>query len=220
MKAIDKLKNHFIQFYSVLNDPKIPMNGICSHFGMGFLSGTTHVDLQLSSESKNRLLVTMYDRLYVINRKGRWEQKSYSRRTHLARREAIRQVLSEILGREVNVVDDWNGQHNHNGISVVYDVKVPTALNNAINNYRNMKDVFNYTDSENVRRLKFSAFIDYRCGEWIEEERGKYHVKQAREQVKHDTIEKLQQLKRMGLNDVFDICSQFVDKRLVEFASK
>lgn len=209
---------HFKDIWDILNRQDLPKNAVCSHHGVYFLSGDTSVKI---SNQGNYTLVTMYDEMWQFDPvTGNHGPTRLGRDVHEARVEMVRVALTELLAkfifspetsvplvREVKVLQTWNGDENHSGVSVVYDIPLPQHFKEALDAYRSAADVF--------APGLCSSFYDWyksHLPEWYAQERDVHKAKQADHRWKHDSFEKLRQLQNLGFHDIIDAVVPFLNQ--------
>lgn len=137
-----------------------PQNGICSHFGVSVRHPRLTINL---GKREGRLLITMYTRNHYSKVAGRsyhqmegnLYQVGFPRCVHDMRATAV----AHSLGAEI--VDRWNGEDGHHGVSIVLSRACPDSLHAAIRNYHLMPSPFNLREQD---RAGFSAFSG-----WLED---------------------------------------------------
>jgi hypothetical protein len=122
-----------------LETADFPPNSICHHLGIAapIAGPIASVELVPAPSRTGGLLIMLYTR----------KAKNFPRHVFDEYRKGCAEY-GEIL-------DEWNGQEGHSGISIVIDREVPEKFSNALRNYINMRDVFNPTDAQ---QRGFAAF--------------------------------------------------------------
>ena len=140
-----------------LDGVKFQPNVICSHFG----EHVSHANLSINIGVRGlgaMLLITIYDRRHFvmgIARHGHLDRQAgkylagQSRTIHTARAESV----AGALGCEI--IDRWNGEDGHNGISIVLARRCPAVVLTGIQNYCAMGSPFHLTDAD---RAGFEAY--------------------------------------------------------------
>lgn len=123
-----------------LERPGCPDDAICHHLGVN-ADSVDGISIGIKPHGGDTL-ITIYHR----------PSDGYPEATHTARAAAV----AEAMGSEI--VETWNGEDGHDGISVVIAYPCPAALIRSIANYRKLPNVFKLSDDENRRFGAFGAW--------------------------------------------------------------
>jgi hypothetical protein len=118
---IDILGRHI----RALQQADFPDNAICSHHGVSVVKHGMLAHVGLAPHGKY-LLITMYG--------GDIRIKGVHRSTFVRWRRGVR-----TFGK---IIEEWNGKHMMDGISMVIDLEVPPKFQRAIDNYHAMPSPF------------------------------------------------------------------------------
>lgn len=128
---IKGLADHVKKIVAAMDRQNFPKSIGCSHLGIGFPLQGLSIDFLSSG---GRLLVTIYCNRYTKRKEKACKccghvtvikpskEIVYSRRTHLARAQAI----ADALGTTIS--NSWNGMDRSTGISVVFGRRAPDSL--------------------------------------------------------------------------------------------
>lgn len=136
-----------------------PRHGICSHFGVT----VAYPRLSINVSHRNGLTqVTLYSARSVSAQKGRayhaLEGQGYfiGFPAHIHRM----RVASVAAALDCAVVETWNGEEGHSGVSAVFDRPCPKSLVTAISNYRSMPSPFRLREEDRQGFQAFHAWLD------------------------------------------------------------
>lgn len=127
-----------------------PQNAICNHFGDSIVVAGLRIGLSTAPDAAaGKLLITAYSRKVTVAgycRAGHVEPDrtyvGYNRAIHHARANSIATALSS------QIIDFWNGENGHNGISIVLDRPCSAILLTGIQSYRRLASPFRLTDAD------------------------------------------------------------------------